>query len=106
MKCALLVDTDVKLFMMVLETQGYDFWFEKVAYPTYIPQNDKQAVNIALLEKLKTFIEIDMCRETKGVQTLNPSELRLLTKLTRDTLVDPNPTPQHPEKSSDDFETK
>eukprot|EP00347_Sterkiella_histriomuscorum_P020695 403336831 len=89
MKLQQLVDTDVKLFMMVLETQGYDFWFEKVSYPTYIPQNDKQAVNIALLEKLKTFIEIDMCRETKGVQTLNPNDLRLLTKLSQETIQDP-----------------
>lgn len=30
MKCSLLVETDVKAFMMFLECQGYDFWFQKV----------------------------------------------------------------------------
>jgi hypothetical protein len=37
-KCSLLVETDIKAFMMLLESQGYDFWFEKVAYPTYVPE--------------------------------------------------------------------
>ncbi|CDW79829.1 hect domain and rcc1-like domain-containing protein [Stylonychia lemnae] len=84
MKCQMLVETDVKLFMMILESQGYDFWLEKVAYPTYLVENDQQAVNIPLLEKLKTFIEIDMCKETKGVVALSPNELRLLTKMSQD----------------------
>lgn len=40
-----------------------------------------------MLEKLKTFIEIDMCNETKGVLTLNPNNLRLLSKLSPQTLM-------------------
>lgn len=33
-----------------------------------------------LLEKLKTFIEIDMCKETKAIISLHPTMLRLISK--------------------------
>jgi len=33
------------------------------------------------LEKLKQFIEVDLCKESKGVVALHPSNLRLLSKL-------------------------
>lgn len=39
-----------------------------------------------VLEKLKTFIEVEMCKETKGVIYLHPTNLRLLSKTSKDVL--------------------
>ena len=41
---------------------------------------------MASLEKLKTLIEVDMCKETKGVVFLHPFNLRLLSKTDPSTL--------------------
>jgi hypothetical protein len=38
-------------------------------------------ITINMLEKLKHFIEIEMCKESKGVVNLQPSTLRLLSKV-------------------------
>ena len=38
-------------------------------------------ITINMLEKLKHFIEIEMCKESKGVVNLHPSSLRLLSKV-------------------------
>ncbi len=87
MKCSLLVEADVKLFMTFLEDQGYDYWFEKVTYPTFEAQSAKQAENIGLLEKLKAFVEIELCKESKGILALSPSSIRILSKLNPLTLM-------------------
>jgi hypothetical protein len=34
-----------------------------------------------MLEKLKHFIEVEICKENKGVVALHPSTLRLLSKV-------------------------
>lgn len=77
--------------MLMIESQGYDFWFQQVTYPTYLSPDskDQRVSSIQILEKLKAFIEIDMCRETKGVQTLNPCDLRLISKVPREMLQNP-----------------
>jgi hypothetical protein len=85
----MLVETDVKLFMLFLESQGYDLWLEKVAYPTYLVEKlTNVKINVHILEKLKTFIENDMCNETKGVVALYPTNLRLLSKVNSKNLSD------------------
>ena len=74
--------------MLLLEDQGYDFWLEKVTFPT--ATSSILNLSIPLLEKLKHFIEVDMCKETKGVTFLNPNALRLLSKTSPLTLLGSN----------------
>jgi len=67
----------------VLEHQGYDLWLEKVRHPTYLPPDDglNNSARLSLLEKLKTWVEVDLCKETKSVLSLEPSSIRLLYKM-------------------------
>lgn len=84
--------------MMLLESQGYDYWFEKVAHPTYMSEKGAAGKsNIGLLEKLKSFIEVDMSKESKAVLFLKPNQLRLLTKMHPQTLM--NEVSKEQEKS-------
>ena len=62
----------------MLESFGYDLWLEKVRY---IAPPKKIERNFLLLEKLKTFIELEFCKETKSVLTLKPADIRLLSKM-------------------------
>lgn len=45
-----------------------------------------------MLEKLKVFIEIDMSKESKGIMNILPTDLRLLTKTSKD-VIDENEKP-------------
>lgn len=67
-KFSIIMDTDIRLFIQILEKQGYDFYLQKVAYPTCLQQYQSSAkINMSLLQKLKAFIEQDMCNESKGI---------------------------------------
>lgn len=45
-----------------------------------------QTTNVPILEKLKVFIETDMTKESKGLMNITPTDLRLLTKTSKDML--------------------
>jgi hypothetical protein len=46
-----------------------------------IPESSNKLISIPMLEKLKAFIEIELCNESKSIMALHPSALRLLCKL-------------------------
>ena len=55
-----------------------------MAFPTHsVPESQ---ISIQMLEKLKTFIEIEMCKESKSIVYLQPTSLRLLSKTSRERL--------------------
>lgn len=78
----MLAESDIKDFVRLLESQGYDLWFQRAFHSSFIiPESSSRLISIKLLEKLKYFIEVEMCKETKSVVTLQPNSLRLLTLL-------------------------
>lgn len=77
----MLAEADVREFLRLLESQGIDAWLQRVFYASpIIPEAANKKVTITGLEKLKAFIEVEMCKESKGVVALHPSTLRLLYK--------------------------
>lgn len=78
----MLAESDVKQFYRMIESQGFDFWFHRAYHNSFIiPEACNRMITINMLEKLKHFIEIEVCKESKGVVSLLPSTLRLLSKL-------------------------
>jgi len=78
----MLAEADVREFVKLLESQGYDLWLDRAFYSSYIiPDASNNRITIQALEKLKAFIEIEMCKESKGIVNLHPSTLRLLSKV-------------------------
>ncbi len=100
----MLVDTDVKLFYDVLQSLGFDYFLEqgmnlvstegsssgespkKESRSSKLLKQMSQGSHSAhfvlhTLEKLKAYIEIDLCEESKSVLTLAPMSLRLLSKV-------------------------
>jgi hypothetical protein len=66
----------------MIESQGFDFWFLRAFHASYIiPESCNKMITITMLEKLKHFIEIEVCKESKNVVSLQPSTLRFLTKV-------------------------
>ena len=54
---------------------------ERAFFGSYkIPDRANKLISINLLEKLKQFIEIELCKESKGIVNLHPSTLRLAQK--------------------------
>ena len=81
-RALMLAESDVKQFYRMLESQGFDFWFHRAYHNSFIiPEACNKMITINMLEKLKHFIEIEVCKESKGVVSLLPSTLRLLSKL-------------------------
>ena len=82
MKCSMLADAGPQVFIKLLESQGYDLWLHRAFHASYvIPEASNKLVTIPFLEKLKAFIEVEMCKESKGIVSLHPSTLRLLSKV-------------------------
>jgi hypothetical protein len=46
-----------------------------------IPQSSNAKITIPALERLKSFIEVEICKESKGIVALHPSYLRILSKV-------------------------
>ena len=81
-KALILAEADVKQFYRLLESQGFDFWFHRAFHACYIiPEMCNKMITINMLEKLKHFIEVEVCKESKNVVSLLPSSLRLLSKV-------------------------
>jgi hypothetical protein len=78
-----LAETKIEEFIKFIESQGYDIWFNSRAFHAgyRIPEESDKRITINNLEKLKQFIEVELCKESKGVVALHPSNLRLLSKL-------------------------
>lgn len=77
-----LVLADATLFIKFLYSQGYDMWLTQGTLqckPTLKQINLLR--NVQLLEKLKKLVEIDMCHESKLVESLEPHQLRITTLL-------------------------
>lgn len=77
---ALAVAGTVALFRF-LESQGYDYWLQKMSYSSFRPPRSSKKFDASLIEKLKQFVEVDFCQETKVIQHLEPYQLRLLSKI-------------------------
>ncbi len=59
MKCSMLAEADVKEFVRLIESQGFDIWMERAYFASHqIPERANRLITINLLEKLKHFIEI------------------------------------------------
>jgi len=81
-KCLTLAEANVKDLYKLLESQGFDLWLQQVFYPSYIiPEAANKRITIHALEKLKAFIEVEMCKESKGVMVLQPNGFRLMSKM-------------------------
>ena len=65
---------DPKSVWELLESQGYDFWLDEVAYVS--EEEMPPSLPIHHLENLRTMIEVDICKETKSVLALDPKSLR------------------------------
>lgn len=88
----MLVAADVILLFRFLESQGYDYWLQKSAYPSFKPPiKQSSKFNCSLIEKLKEFVEINFCEEKKVIQHLEPYQLRLLSKMEGRSTVLPPP---------------
>ncbi len=84
-KCMMLTEADIKEMIKLLEGQGFDLWMERAFFGSYkIPDKSHKLVAINTLEKLKAFIEIQLCKESKSIVNLHPSTLRLAHKLNID----------------------
>ena len=82
MKCSMLAEADMKEFVKLIESQGFDIWMERAFFSSHqIPERANKLISINLLEKLKSFIEIQLCKESKGIVNLHPSTLRLPQKV-------------------------
>lgn len=78
----MLAEADVTQFIKLLESQGYDLWLTRVQFPSQvIPEAANKKITIQALEKLKTLIEVEICKESKGVMIMHPSTLRLMNKM-------------------------
>jgi hypothetical protein len=81
-KCLTLAEANVKDLYKLLESQGYDLWLQRICYPSHIiPEAANKRITIHALEKLKAFIEVEMCNESKGVMLLHPNGFRLMSKM-------------------------
>ena len=59
MKCSMLAEADMKEFVKMIESQGFDIWMERAFFGSHqIPERANKLITINLLEKLKSFIEI------------------------------------------------
>lgn len=72
---------DIVLLFRFLESQGYDYWLQKMAYPSFRPPKSSRKFDATLIEKLKRFVEVGFCEETDVIQHLEPYQLRLLSKV-------------------------
>ena len=55
---------------------------QRAFYPSYIiPEASNKRITIQALEKLKTFIDVEMCKESKVVMMLHPRNFSLLSKM-------------------------
>jgi other hect domain ubiquitin protein ligase E3 len=57
-----------------LALQGYDLWGNKVSYGS--TKEMPTTCNLGLLEELVKLCEVDICKETKNVMKLSPTNLR------------------------------
>lgn len=73
---------DVKELIRLMQSQGIDLWMHRAFFlSSEIPAAANAKVTIHALEKLKAFIEVELCKESKGIVALHPSMLRLVSKV-------------------------
>jgi hypothetical protein len=92
----LILETDTKLFFKMIELHGYDFWLEKVNLVGNDPQREqiKDSLSLPDYQRLKDYIEGDLCLENKSVLTFLPYHLRLDSKMQMWNSVKPDATEQ------------
>lgn len=60
----------------LLESFGYDLWLENVRYPSIDSLKDRQ-LKIDLLELVRKFVEIELCKEKADLKPFKPFKIRL-----------------------------
>ena len=55
---------DIVLLFRFLESQGYDYWLQKIAYPSFRPSKSSRKFDATMIEKFKRFIEVSVRRQT------------------------------------------
>jgi len=73
-KFNLLLNTDPILAWQFLEKFGYDLWLENVMYPSTEMIKDR-SIKIELLESLRKFVEIFICKERADLSPFKPYKI-------------------------------
>lgn len=80
--CNTLAIADVRLFFKLIESQGYDLWLTKAAFPTYKYKHCvKNEIQIHLLEMINELVERKICCESPVVAKLKANKVKLISMI-------------------------